>query len=58
MQNLYLGPTHKTGGAKHKIKWLLFFEFFYFNDIWHIPNQTLKNNIGWFEQCDISLDMF
>ena len=37
MQNLDLGPTHKTGDAKHKIN-DLFFEIFHFDE---------KNPLPW-----------
>ena len=56
MQNLDFGPTHKTGGSKHKINDFCFLKFFI--SMKFTPHQAQKTIFCWFEQCGISLDMF
>ena len=56
MQNLDLGPTHKTGGAKHKTSDFWFLKFFILMKF--DPSQAPKNFFSWFQLCGISLDMF
>ena len=56
MQNLYLGPTHKTGGAKHKINDFCFLKFFI--SMKFDPSQAQKMIFSRFQLCGISLDMF
>ena len=56
MQNLDLGPTHKTGGAKHKINDFCFLKFFILMKFY--PSQAQKTIFSQFQQCGISLDMF
>ena len=56
MQNLDLGPTHKTGGAKHKINDFCFLKFFISMKFY--PSQAQKTIFSQFQQCGISLDMF
>ena len=56
MQNLDLGPTHKTGGAKHKINDFCFLKFFI--SMKFDPSQAQKMIFSRFQLCGISLDMF
>ena len=54
MQNSDFGPTHKTGGAEHKINDSCFLKFFIsmkFN-----PSQAQKMIFSQFQLCGISLD--
>ena len=53
MQNLDFGPTHKTGGAKHKINDFCFLKFFI--SMKFDPYQAKKMIFHQFEQCGISL---
>ena len=43
MQNSDFGPTHKTGGAKHKINYFCFLKFFILMKF--DPSQAQKNDI-------------
>ena len=56
MQNLDLGPTHKTGGAKHKVNDFGFLKFFI--SMKFDPSQAQKTIFSQFQLCGISLDMF
>ena len=56
MQNLDLGPTHKTGGAYHNINDFCFLNFFI--SMKKTPYQGQKTKFCQFEPCGISLDMF
>ena len=56
MQNLDFGPTHKTGGAKHRINDFCFLDFSI--SMKNTPYQGQKTIFHQFEQCGISLDMF
>ena len=56
MQNLDLGPTHKTEGAKHKISDFWFLKCFILMQF--DPSQAQKTIFSRFQLCGISLDMF
>ena len=56
MQNSDFGPTHKTGGAKHKINDFCFLKFFI--SMKFDPSQAQKTIFSRFQLCGISLDMF
>ena len=55
-QNLDFGPTHQTGGAKHKINDFCFLKFFI--SMKFDPSQAQKTIFSRFQLCGISLDMF
>ena len=52
MQNLDFGPTHKTGGAKHKINDFCFLKFFILMKF--DPSQAQKMIFSQFQLCGIS----
>ena len=56
MQNSDFVPTHKTGGAKHKINDFCFLKFFILMKF--DPSQAQKTIFSQFQLCGISLDMF